>query len=482
MKLFRKSLSTIAFSAAFVALGTLRLSAQYAPPGGQRAEIPAGGLNFSAPDQFNGSVAQGTATAGAIRLSLQDAIDRALKANLGMLVRESAGSAARADRLRNLSALLPNLSAGVSEYETQISLAVYGLSFPGIPKVVGPFSYTDARAFANVPAFDWTAWKNLKASAENARAAQLSVDDGRDLVVQAVATGYVTILADSARIEVTDMQIATAQALADNTHDRHEAGVAPAIDDIRAQVELKTQQQRLLLLKNQLAKDKLTLARAIGLPSAQDFVLTDQAPYKALDDMKAENLLSQAYEARADYHSAEAQLHAAEIARQAAGAQRLPTGYVTANYGDIGPTVAQSHGTFTVTGTLSVNVFDGGHIRSDENAADAEIERRRNELADLKGKIEFEVRSALIDLSSAADQVSLARSNLDLATLGLEQARDRVAGGVTDNLEVIQTQEAVAAANQDLIDGLYLHNLAKVALARSVGSTAAALKRFLGGN
>jgi outer membrane protein TolC len=113
---------------------------------------------------------------------------------------------------------------------------------------------------------------------------------------------------------------------------------------------------------------------------------------------------------------------------------------------------------------------------------DAEIERRRNELADLKSKIEFEVRSALIDLNTAADQVSLARSNLDLATLGLEQARDRVAGGVTDNLEVIQTQEAVAAANQDLVDGLYRHNLAKVALARSVGSTDTSLKRFLGGN
>ncbi len=482
MKLFRTSISIVAFIAAFISLGPLRLRAQYPPPPSQRAEIPTGGLVFPQQDQFSGSVAQGTASPTAIKLSLQDAIDRAMKANLGMLVRESAGSAARADRLRNLSALLPNLSAAFSEYDTQISLAVYGLSFPGIPKVVGPFSYSDARAFANVPAFDWTAFKNLKAATENARAAQLSIDDGRDLVIQAVATGYVTILADTSRIEVTNMQIATAQALADNTHDRHEGGVAPAIDDIRAQVELKTQQQRLLILKNQLAKDKLTLARAIGLPATQDFELTDPAPFRPLDDLKAESLLSQAYEARADYRSAEAQLHAAEISRQAANAQRLPTGYVTANYGDIGPSLAQSHGTYTVTGTVSVNVFDGGRIRSDQTAADAEIERRRNELADLKGKIEFEIRTAMIDLNTAADQVSLARSNLDLATLGLEQARDRVAGGVTDNLEVIQTQEAVAAANQDLIDGLYLHNLAKVALARSVGSTEAALKRFLGGN
>ncbi len=477
-----KPLRTFLPLLACLALGALRLSGQYPPPPGQRAEIPAGGLNFSSLDQFHGSVTQGTVSPTPLKLSLQEAIDRALKANLGMLVRESAGSAARADRLRSLSALLPNLSAGFSEYETQISLAVYGLRFPGVPSIVGPFSYSDARAFANVPVFDWTAFKNLKASAENARAAQLSIDDGRDLVVQSVASGYITILADSSRIEVTKMQIATAQSLATNTHDRHEGGVAPAIDDIRAQVELKTQQQRLLILQNQLAKDKLTLARVIGVPAAQNFDLTDQAPYRPLDDLNADTLLSQAYESRADYRSGAAQLQAAQISRQAANAQRLPTANLSANYGDIGPSLAQSHGTFTVTGSVSVSVFDGGRIRSDQSSADAEIERRRNELADLKGKIEFEVRAALIDLSSAAEQVNLARGNLDLATLGLQQAQDRVAGGVTDNLEVIQTQEAVAAANQDLINGLYVHNLAKVALARAVGSTDTSLKRFLGGN
>jgi outer membrane protein TolC len=444
--------------------------------------VPSGGLNFSSDDQFHGSVAQGTASATALKLSLQDAIDRAIKANLGLLVRGAATSAARAERLRTLSALLPNVTAAFAENETQISLAVYGFHFAGVPSIVGPFSYSDARAFANAPLFDWTAFKNLKAAAESARAAQLSVDDGRDLVIQAVAAGYFTILADASRIEVTNMQISTAASLAATAKDRHLGGVAPAIDDLRAQVELKTQQQRLLVLQNQLSKDKLVLARAIGLPSGQDFELTDQAPYRPLENLNPANLLSQAYEGRSDYRSGEAQLHAAEIARQAAGAQRYPTAFVAANYGDIGPTLAQSHGTFTVAGTVSVNVFDGGRIRSDQSAADAEIERRRGELADLKGKIDFEVRSALLDLSTAAEQVSLARENLDLANLALQQSQDRVAGGVTDNLEVIQAQEAVAAANQDLINGLYVHNLAKVSLARAVGSTETSLKRFLGGN
>lgn len=477
-----KPLNTLLSAFAFLALGAVRLLGQYPPPASQPANVPSGGLNFSSADQFHGSVPQGTASATPLKLSLQDAIDRAIKTNLGLLVRESAGSAARADRLRSLSALLPNVSAAFAEYETQISLAVYGLHFPGVPKVVGPFSYTDTRAFANVPAFDWTAFKNLKASAENARAAQLSIDDGRDLVVEAVASGYIAILAEMSRIEVTKMQISTAQDLATNAHDRYQGGVAPAIDDVRAQVELKQQQERLLLINNQLAKEKLTLARAIGLPSGQDFETTDQVPYKPLEKLDVNKLLADAYEARADYRSGQAQLQAAQISRKAADAEHLPTAFLSANYGDIGPSLNNSHGVFTITGTVSVNVFDGGRIRSDQTAADAEIERRRNELADLKSKIDFEVRSALIDLSSASDQITLARDNLDLANIGLQQARDRVAGGVTDNLEVIQTQEAVALANQDLIDGLYLHNLAKVALARAVGATSTSLQRFLGGN
>jgi outer membrane protein TolC len=477
MKLFRTPISALAY----MVLAALQVRGQYPPPASQQPAIPSGGIHFSDSGQFNGSIATGVASATPLKLTLQDAIDRALKANLGLLVRGSDASAARLERVRTLSAMLPNVTAAVAETETQISLSVYGFHFAGVPSIVGPFNFTDARAFANAPVFDWTAFKNLKASAESARAAQLSVDDGRDLVVQSVASGYLTIVADLGRIDVTRAQIATATTLAQNAKDQHQAGILPAIDDLRAQVELKTQQQRLLILQNQLAKDKLTLARAIGLPSGQGFDVADEAPYRPLENLNTANLLSRAYEGRADYRSGEAQLHSAEIARQAAGAARLPTGFVSANYGDIGPTLAQSHGTFTVTGTVSVNVFDGGRIRADQSSADLEIERRRNDLADLKSKIDFEVRSALLDLNTAADQVSLARDDLDLANQALQQARDRLAAGVTDNLEVVQAQEAVAAANQDLINGMYVHNLAKVALARAVGSTETSLKQFLGG-
>jgi outer membrane protein TolC len=237
----------------------------------------------------------------------------------------------------------------------------------------------------------------------------------------------------------------------------------------------------LVAVQNALARDQLAFARAIGLAPGQSFRLTGEAAYRPLENLSTEDLLRRAFESRADYHSAEAQLRAAEIARQAANAERYPAAYLIANYGAIGATLGNSHGTFTVAGSVTVNIFDGGRIRSERQSTDAEIERRRGELADLRGRVDFEVRSALLDLGTAAEEVALTRDNLALASQTLDQARDRFEAGVADNIEVVQAQEALAAASFDVVGSLYAHNLAKVSLARAVGGADASLRQFLGG-
>ena len=481
MKLKRILFALAGFTIAASGPAAAQFGAASEPPARAGARIPSGGIQFSKDEQFKGSVAAAQATPERLALSLQDAIDRGIKTNLGLLVRGNLTSAARADRLRSLSALLPSVTAGITETESQINLAVYGFHAAGFPSISGPFSYTDARASASAPVFNWTSVQNLRSAAESARAAELSLDDGRDLVVQTVASGYFAILADSQRLDSTRTQAQTAEMLYLAARDRHQAGVSAAIDELRAQVEWKAQQQRVVAAANALARDKLSLARALGLAAGQDLTLTDAAPYAALDNVDTAELLRKAYESRADYRSAAAQVRAAEISLQAAGAERYPTAHVAANYGAVGPALNNSHGTFTVTGSVSFNVFDGGRIRAGQQSAGAEIERRRNELADLRGKIDFDVRTALLELNTAADQVALSRSGVDLASQTLVQARDRFAAGVADNIEVVQAQEALAAANQDLIGSLFAHNLAKVSLARAVGDSQTTLKQFLSG-
>jgi len=433
--------------------------------------------------QFQGSVPTGTASPTPLALTLRDAIDRGLKTNLGLLVSASASEIARGQRLHALSALLPQVSGQVSETVEQLNLKTIGFDFsiPGaaIPSIVGPFQYTDLRASASITVFDYNKWKNYRSYQQNQRAAQLSTQDARDVVVQAVANAYLQVTADASRAEAIRAQVATDQALYDRAADQKKAGTSPGIDVLRSQVELKTQQQRLLAQENQLAKDKLALGRVIGLPPGQDFSIADAEPYSPLTAITQEQALRMALDQRSDYQAAKAQVRAAEEAVRATRAERYPTAGVTGDYGDVGPTISDSHGTFTFMASLKFNIFDGGRIGADEIQAKATLKQRQDELADLGGQIDYQVRAAFLDIQSAADQVAVAKSNLELANETLEQARDRFTAGVTDNIEVVQAQQSVASANDNLISALYAHNLAKVALARALGAAEQGIRQFM---
>jgi outer membrane protein TolC len=434
--------------------------------------------------QFNGSIPAGEATPTPLNLSLDEAIARGLKTNLGLLTRENSSTSARVDRMRLLTALLPTVTSRLSMTDQQTDLASFGFTgiknFP-VPAVIGPFHYQDAGAYSDFTVYDARARKAYRSGIESLHAAELSAKDARDLVVQSVASAYLQIIATSARVDATKAQVDTAQALYERARDQHRAGTSPAIDELRSQVELKTQQQQLLSLQNQVAKDKLALGRVIGLPSGQMFAITDKVPFTPLDGLTPADALQRAYASRADYQSAQAQVRAAELARQAASAEWLPRASISANYDVVGTTFADSHGTFGVTGTIKFNLFDGGTRRADMLQYDTALKQRKEDLGNLQGQIDQEVRAALLDLKSAADQVAVAQDNVGLAGQTLTQARDRFAAGVTDNIEVVQAQDSVASAQQNLISAVYAHNLAKVALARAIGATEANLKAFMGG-
>lgn len=437
--------------------------------------------------QFQGSVSAGTASATPVALKLDDAVQRGLQTNLGLLVRDATSQTVRAERIRALSALLPQVTGSVGQTEEQLNLRTIGFNFTfppipgfaGIPKIVGPFHYIEAQANVSAKVFDWNARKNLSSARANEEAARLSVQDARDLVVQAVANAYLQIIADASRVVSIQAQVNTAEAIYKRAGDQKKAGTSPGIDVLRAQVELKTEQQRLLAQQNQFEKDKLALARVIGLPPGQTFDIADNIPFSALGAVTRDEALQTALAQRPDYLSAKKLVESAEESLKAARAQWYPTVDVNGFYGDAGPTLDNSHGVFTVTGAINFNIFNGGRIRSDVEQAKATLKQRSDELADLGGQIDFQVRSAFLDIQTAADQVAVAQSNVDLANQTLQQSRDRFIAGVTDTVEVVQSQELVASANDSLISALFAHNLAKVELAKSLGMAHQGIKKFI---
>src|SRR5580658_8614350 len=336
---------------------------------GSCVALLAGSALFGQQVQFQGSVPTGVASPTPLSLTLDDAIARGLRNNLGLLLSGQASEVARAERLRSLSALLPQVTGAMSGNIEQIDLKTRGINFhlPGFstPTVVGPFDYTDARAYASLSVFDYSLRKSYRAAQESERAAQLSFKDAHDLVVQSVANAYLLVIAGSSRVQALRAQVETDQAIYDRTGDQHRAGTAAAIDVLRAHVELQQEQQQMIAQENQVAKDKLALGRVIGLPPGQQFAITDTEPFSPLAAMTPDEALRTAYEQRADLQSAQASVRAAEDLVSAARAERYPNLGVAGDYGDIGTTPASSNGTFTFQGFAKFNIFDGGRIKGD---------------------------------------------------------------------------------------------------------------------
>ena len=434
---------------------------------------------------FTGSTSSVTRRPFSGRLSLREAVDRALEFNLGAVGLNEAVRQARGQTKIARSVLLPNLNASLSETVQQTNLQALGVRFnfpvPGFtpPTIVGPFNFFDLRASLSQTVLDLTARNNYRASKEIARANELSVEDARDLIVLGVGGTYLQVIAARSRIEAARAQLATAEALFKQTSEQRAAGVVAQIDLNRSQIQLLTQQQRLVSLENDYSKLKITLARLAGLPPSEQYEISDAIPFSEAPPLIFEDALKQAFEQRSDLKAAQAQVEAAARVRSAARSERLPSFAVRADYGVIGVNPSQAHGTFSVVGTVRVPIWQGGRIKGQTEVAEAALGQRQAELEDLKGRIESEVRNAYFDLQAAASQVEVARKNIQVATQNLDLTRQKFEAGVSDNVEVVQSQEALSTANTDFINSVFAHNLAKLSLARAIGRASEALPQFL---
>lgn len=419
------------------------------------------------------------------KLSLRDAISRGLEQNLGTVGLTQAIRQAHGQARIARGSLLPNLSAALRENVQQTNLQALGVRFnapiPGfaVPTIVGPFNYFDLRSTLTQKIFDLTALNNYRSTRELLQANVAAMRDAKDLVAYSVTGAYLQATAAEGRLVAAGAQVETARALLKQTQDRRSVGLAAQVDVNRSMVESQTAEQRLTTLENDFAKQKINLARLIGLPPSDAYSLSGELPSSPPVDLDFQHAVAQAVENRFDLKAAEAQLRAAQRTKKAATAERLPSLDVSADYGAIGTNPAQSHGTFTFVGTLRVPIWNGGKTEGSIEQADAALEQRRAELDDTRGRIEADVRQALLDLRTTRKQMDLAANNKRVARETLELTRQRFEAGVTDAVEVVQTQESVATADFDYITSAFSYNLAKATLARAIGDTESNLQRFL---
>jgi outer membrane protein TolC len=430
---------------------------------------------------YQGSIVKQAPVPGVLALSLDQAVHMGLQYNLGLVLSGTNSGSARAQQLQQLQALLPTVTGTAKESVQQINLKAEGLSIPGFPTIIGPFAYSDIRGSVQGSLLNLSSLDNYLASKHNFQGSKLSIEDAKDMVVLTVGNAYLLCIADASRVQSAQAQVDTSKVSLDQAVANHQAGTAPLLDELRARVDYQTQQQTLISAQNQYQKDKIALARAIGLPLEQSYELADQAPFKALDNVDVNAAVQQGLARRQDLQSLQQQVAGARASRSAATAERYPTIAFSGDYGDIGPTLGHSHGTFDVVGTASVPLFEEAKLRGDARDAQAQLEQKQAQLNDLRGQISADVRNSILDIEAAAKQVSVATSNAALAKEALSEAQQRYVAGVADNLAVSQAQASMAQADDQLVSSLYQHNVAKLSLARAMGIAQTNYKDYVGG-
>lgn len=451
--------------------------------GAQQQLYTASGQNGAqvSQDSFKGSIVEGKATGSMIDLTLDDAIQRGLRNNLGIILQGAAQRNANGQRLEELQALLPTVTGAASINVQQVNLAAYGLKFPGFNPIVGPFQVVDFRAYLTQNLFNLSALQNYLAAKHNFAAAKLTAEDARDLVVLTVGNAYLLCVADSARIEAVTAELATSKVSLDQAVAAHDAGTSPKLDVLRAQVDYQNEQQSLIAAKNELAKDKLALARVIGLPLDQEYRLADLVPYAALDQIDPQASVEEALKARKDLAASGEQVKAADAQKKSAWDYQLPVASFVGDFGDLGQTPGNSHSTYTATGQITVPILQIAKTRGQNEVASASYEQARARLSDQAQQVNQDVRDAILDIQAAAKLVEATHSNVELANEALSEAQQRFKAGVSDNLPVSQAQSQTEQANDQYISALYQHNIAKLSLARALGAAQTKYKDYLGG-
>jgi outer membrane protein TolC len=428
---------------------------------------------------FAGGAAVDAQQAAPRLLTLREAIGLALKQNLSVRVASTQVEELEGTRARRRASLLPHVNGNALANRENIDLGAMGISFPEVPSVVGPFAHYDFRLSASQSLIDRHSYHNWKASEKQEEAAKLDYQDARDLVIRQAAGLYLDAQASAAEVEAAESRVTTSETLEKLARDQHAQGLATAVDEVRAQVQLARDQQNLLVARNTYQTSLLILAHFLGLSPGAPLDLAEPLKFHHVESADADQALHTALEARSDYAALFKQRESLVEQLKASRARYLPTLSVNGDYGAIGREFGSMAGTGEIQGTLTVTLFDRDRA-GEKIELQSQLKRLNAQIDDLNREIEQELRKAVLDLESTENQVTVTEAALHLAERELSLAQDRFRNGVTDNIEVVTAQASLASAQDDRIMALARHADAVMALVRSLGGTEKIYQTYLG--
>jgi outer membrane protein TolC len=314
-----------------------------------------------------------------------------------------------------------------------------------------------------------TLWRRYQAAQNTWNASKANSLSTREQVILLVVSQYIGTLRAIANVQASQSRVDLAQALYDQAADLQKEGVGTGIDTLRANVELQNEKQRLIQAQTDRETSLYGLSRLLNLDPRQAIELGDSLSFFDTPQPEAEASIGAALADRQEWKALESQIKAAQFQKKASQDQRLPSLRFDGNYAYLGTSSNTTVPTYTYQASVNLPLFTGGRTHAEVVRADLEIRKLEEQKADLRNQLALDVKTALVNLNSARNEVQVANLGVQLSKEEVDQARDRFKAGVANNIEVIQAQDSLARANDNQIAALYRFNQARADLARSIG-------------
>jgi outer membrane protein len=407
-----------------------------------------------------------------LRLTLDQAVALALKQNPTAQIAILNAAESVQDKNVVRADLLPQANLKVADEAQRVNLrAQFGGKsfFPGFPQHLGPYQVFSAGPAFGAQVFDLSLWRRYQAARNAADASKASSLSTREQVILLVVSQYIGTLRAVANVEASRSRVDLAQALYDQAADLQKEGVGTGIDTLRANVELQNEKQRLIEAESDRETSLYALSRLLNLDPRQPIELGDSLSFFDTPQPEVESSIAQALTARQEWKALESQVKAAQYQKKASQDSRLPALRFDGNWAYLGTSSNNGIPTYTYQASVNMPLFTGGRIHAEVVRAGLEIQKLEQQQADLRNQIALDVKTALLNLQSARNEVQVSNLGVQLAKEEVDQARDRFKAGVANNIEVISAQDSLSRANDNQIVALYRFNQARADYARAIG-------------
>ncbi len=432
--------------------------------------LPAG-LHAQTQMQTKKPVLPAVASTDAQRLTLEQAVALALKQNPTQQIAVLNAAESIQDKNITRSELLPQASFKVADSANRVNLQAQfgGQPLANFPQHIGPYQIFSAGPTFGSTIFDFSLWKRYQAARSNVDIAKANSITTREQVILLVVSQYIGTLRAVANVEASKSRVELAQALYDQAADLQKEGVGTGIDTLRANVELQNEKQRLIEAENERESSLFGLSKLLNLDPRQKIELADALSFFETPQPDVDVSINQALSDRQEWRAIETQEKSLGYEKQSAQYSRLPSLRFDGNWAYLGTSTSNGIPTYLYQASVNMPLFTSGRIKAQVAKSELELQKVEQQKADLRNQIALDVKTALLNLSSARTEVQVANLGVQLAKEEVDQARDRFRAGVANNIEVISAQDSLARANDNQIIALYRFNQARADYARSVG-------------